>query len=324
MNKRYDVRPFTPDVIDDAARLRAADHARHRTLIPALDPTYEDPAAVRAEIAAIIERENASGRFVTAAATPVAYVIGAPKSDPRWRASVFVDDAGFGGADPEAIREAYAAAAGDWRSAGWTNHYALVSAADAEQIEAWFSLSFGKQHVHALRERADPRYAPDVRSRLTIRRKQQSDIPALAELGRVVPMHVHESPVFSFIHIPSVEESVAEAEADFGDERFTEFVATHQGRVIACAVGCSLELSGMTTRLMRPRNAGFLGHAAVLPEGRGLGAGRAVGQAVIAWSRDEGYEWVATDWRSTNLEANRTWRALGFRPSFFRLHRLIG
>jgi hypothetical protein len=49
-----------------------------------------------------------------------------------------------------------------------------------------------------------------------------------------------------------------------------------------------------------------------------------VGQAVIAWSRDEGYEWVATDWRSTNLEANRTWRALGFRPSFFRLHRLIG
>ena len=77
----------------------------------------------------------------------------------------------------------------------------------------------------------------------------------------------------------------------------------------------------MTTHLMRPRNAGFLGHAAVIPEDRGLGAGRALGEAVIAWSRDEGYDWTATDWRSANLEANRTWLSLGFIPSFFRLHR---
>jgi hypothetical protein len=32
---------------------------------------------------------------------------------------------------------------------------------------------------------------------------------------------------------------------------------------------------------------------------------------------------VATDWRSTNLEADRAWRNLGFRPSFRRLHRAI-
>ncbi|MEO6350689.1 MAG: GNAT family N-acetyltransferase, partial [Candidatus Limnocylindrales bacterium] len=73
-----------------------------------------------------------------------------------------------------------------------------------------------------------------------------------------------------------------------------------------------------------PRSAGFLGHAAVLPDGRGLGAGRALGQTIIAWSREEGYEWVATDWRSANLEANRTWLGLGFKPSYFRMHRLIG
>jgi len=44
---------------------------------------------------------------------------------------------------------------------------------------------------------------------------------------------------------------------------------------------------------------------------------------VMCWSRDEGYEWVATDWRSTNLLANRNWTALGFKPSFHRLHRAI-
>lgn len=75
--------------------------------------------------------------------------------------------------------------------------------------------------------------------------------------------------------------------------------------------------------MMRPRSAGFLGFAAVLPDGRGLGVGRALGETVIAWSRDEGYECVATDWRSTNLQANRSWLALGFKPAFHRLHRAI-
>ena len=55
-----------------------------------------------------------------------------------------------------------------------------------------------------------------------------------------------------------------------------------------------------------------------------LGAGRALGDTVLAWARYEGYEAVATDWPSTNLEADRSWRGLGFRPTFRRLHRLIG
>jgi hypothetical protein len=55
-----------------------------------------------------------------------------------------------------------------------------------------------------------------------------------------------------------------------------------------------------------------------------LGAGRALGETVLAWARDAGYTSVATDWRSANLEADGAWRALGFRPTFRRLHRLIG
>jgi len=30
-----------------------------------------------------------------------------------------------------------------------------------------------------------------------------------------------------------------------------------------------------------------------------------------------------TDWRSTNIEADRAWRGMGFRPTFRRLHRSI-
>ena len=62
---------------------------------------------------------------------------------------------------------------------------------------------------------------------------------------------------------------------------------------------------------------------AVFPDARGLGAGRALGESYLAWSRDAGYAVAFTDWRSTNLEADRTWRSIGFRPVFRRMHRLI-
>ncbi len=74
---------------------------------------------------------------------------------------------------------------------------------------------------------------------------------------------------------------------------------------------------------MKPSNAAMLGYAATLPDARGLGAGRALTDVFMAWARDEGYEWLVTDWRATNLEANRTWRAMGFKPMWNRLFRLI-
>jgi hypothetical protein len=45
---------------------------------------------------------------------------------------------------------------------------------------------------------------------------------------------------------------------------------------------------------------------------------------VLAWAGDAGYHSVVTDWRSTNIQSSRAWTGLGFRPTFFRLHRLVG
>jgi GNAT superfamily N-acetyltransferase len=61
----------------------------------------------------------------------------------------------------------------------------------------------------------------------------------------------------------------------------------------------------------------------VLPEARGIGAGRALGEAVLGWAHDAGYRVVVTDWRETNVLSSRTWPRLGFRPVFRRLHRAI-
>jgi len=75
---------------------------------------------------------------------------------------------------------------------------------------------------------------------------------------------------------------------------------------------------------LRHCQEGFLAFAAVFPHARGLGAGRALGEAVIAWAAQAGYDCVATDWRVTNLLSSRTWPRLGFAASFLRLHRLVG
>lgn len=323
MNKRYDVRPFTAADIDPAAHLLAERHARQRRAWPALNPVYSEPEGARTLVADLAEREDAAGAVVRSEGRPVAYVLGVHRSDETWGPNVWVEDAGSAGSDPEALREAYALAARHWHAEGRTSHYAVVPASDQPIIDAWFSLSFGLQHVHALREPAPAGFTPAIPRGLTIRIKERGDLHALAELGLVLPRHVNESPVFSSLAIPTFEESLAEAEADLGDERFTEFVAEHGGSIVATAVGCSLELSGTNTPLMRPASAGMLGFVAVLPDARGLGAGRALAEKVIAWSRDEGHEWVATDWRSTNIEANRTWRSMGFEPTFLRLHRAI-
>jgi len=119
------------------------------------------------------------------------------------------------------------------------------------------------------------------------------------------------------------EETLAEWDADFDDPTYTTFVAERDGVVLGSAVGCAIEASSMHRSLALPRGAGFLGFAAVLPEQRGLGLGRVLGETILAWAKDAGYPAVVTDWRMTNLLSSRTWPRLGFRPTFFRLFRAI-
>ena len=84
-----------------------------------------------------------------------------------------------------------------------------------------------------------------------------------------------------------------------------------------------MTVSGSNKGILRPDDAGFLGFAAVLPEARGAGIGKVLGTTVLDWAAAEGYGAVVTDWRATNLLSSRTWPKLGWRPTFYRLHRAI-
>ena len=318
-----EIREFQPRDIQAAARLLASRHRRHRVAEPLLDGRYEDPAETAPVIEALLAGELASGWAAERDGALVAYLVGVSKSVAVWGQNVWVEAAGHAATDPLDIQPLYAVAAEAWVAEGRANHHVLVPASDDGLVDAWFRLDFGQQHLHAVREIPGPEFAIVPRSELTIRRATPADIPALVPLELVLPTHLARSPVFSRLVPDTEEEIVAELETDLANDRFTFFVAENDSRVIGTSIAASLEVSGGAVNLNRPADAGYLAYAAVLPDARGLGAGRALGEAVLAWSRDQGFRSIATDWRSTNLEADRAWRGMGFRPTFRRLHRAI-
>jgi len=319
---RPEVQPFAEHHLDDAGRLLAQRHREQRTAQPLLSPRFEDAATAQAAVAEVLALPDASGAVALRGGEVVGFLLGAPKDNPTWGPNLWVESAGVAVQVAEDARDLYALAATRWHEEGRDAHYVLVPAHDAALVDAWFRLGFGQQQVHALREL--PTAAPVLPPGIVVRRAERDDIPTLARLDVALPAHQGLAPTFSAGDPGSYEESVAEWEEDFDDPRFATFVAEHEGRVVASAVGCALEMSGSNNGLIRPDGAGFLGFAAALPEDRGLRAGRAVADAVLAWCVEQRFSCVATDWRATNLLSSRSWTGMGFEPTFLRLHRLLG
>jgi GNAT superfamily N-acetyltransferase len=320
---RLTIRPFDPDDLDATGALLADRHRRHRVAEPLLDPAYEAPASARLEVEKLLALDGAAGWAADRGGAMVGYLIGTAKDEKMWGPNAWVEPAGHAATDGAVVRALYAEAGNAWAAEGRLNHHVLVPASDAALVDAWFSLDFGQQHLHAVREVPPAGFGVVPRSELIVREPRRDDLPAMAELALVLPRHMVGAPVFSRLPIQPIEEVLAELDEEWDDPAYTNFVAEHEGQVVGNAVAVDNKLSAMNSGLVGPASAGFLGYAAVLPEARGLGAGRALGEAVMAWSRDKGYGAVTTDWRSTNLEADRAWRGLGFRPTFRRLHRSI-
>lgn len=320
-----EIGPFEGEHVEAAGRLLAARHRRHRTASPLLDPRYADPVACAEQVAAAWGGEHAAGAVATRGGTVVGYLLGASTGSPVWGPGQWVESAGQALADdedPELVRDLYAAAAARWHEQGRTAHYVLVPAHDEPLLRAWFGLGFGHQHTHAVRRTLDR--APTPPPGVTIRPAVREDLPALAAGDVELHRHQRRSPVFSSAEPPSLDQARQEWEQDWGDPELTTWVAVRHGEVVGHAVGCPLTRSGAHRGPARPANAGFLGFAVVLPQARGLGVGRALGETVAHWSGAAGYDCVATDWRQTNLLSSRAWPALGFEPTFLRLHRLLG
>ena len=314
--------PFADEHLDGGALLLAERHRAHRLAEPGLDPRYEAPGAAREELGALLRVDGASGVAGLIDGDVAGFVVGTPR-DASWGPNMWVEPAGHAVTDAELVRDLYATAAERWIAEGLTLHYAMVPASDRALVDAWFRLGFGHQQVYAIRETPPATERTEAPPGLVVRLARLDDLDALARLDVALPAHQALSPVFSRRALPTVEDARAEYEADFDDPRFATFVVEQEGEVIGSAIACAIELSSDHKSLALPPGAGFLGFASVMPEARGRGAGRVLGEAVLAWARETEREWVVTDWRMTNLLSSRAWPRLGFRPTYYRLHRAI-
>lgn len=316
------IRPFEADDVADAGQLLADRHAAHRRSQPLLSARYEDPAVAAAEIATAWQQPDASGAVAVESDRLTGFLLGAPKPSPVWGPNVWVESAGQAVEEPETMRDLYSLAATRWVDEGRTAHYVLTPAYDPAVLDAWYRLGFGQQHAHGIRP--VPASAPTSPASVRIRGPRRADIDSLARLDLALPQHQGLAPVFSAGTVPTLDAARAEWEDDLAGDIDGIFVAEVDGRVVGSAVGVPLEKSGSHVGPARPDNAGFLGFAAVLPEARGHGAGRALGEAVGWWAAESGFDSVVTDWRVTNLLSSRTWPRLGYETTFVRLHRLLG
>ncbi len=315
------IRALESDDLAEAARLLARRHAAHRIAQPLLSARYADTAIAHRELAATWQADGASGAVAIDDGGPmIGFLLAATEPGSSWGPNAWIESAGHAAEDPEVVRDLYGFAAARWVAGGRTAHYVLVPAHDRDLIDAWFRLGFGQQHVHAVRDLLADHAPPP--STVTIRPARLADLDALTRLDLTLSDHQARSPVFSAYRGPTVDEVRAEWERTFPDH--ATFVAERDDRVIGCAVGCPLPHCGMDRGPARPDNAGFLGFAAVFPHARDTGAGRGLGEAIIRWAKEAGYDSIVTDWRSANLLSSRTWPRLGFTETFVRLHRHIG
>ncbi|HUR14472.1 MAG TPA: GNAT family N-acetyltransferase [Mycobacteriales bacterium] len=290
-----------------AASLLVGRHTRHREQSRLL--VRLDEATAEAEVSALLALDGAAGWVAEHAGEVVGYLI-ANSHQPQWFGpNAFVQAAGWAGAH---LRELYAEAAAQWHADGRLGHYVL---APASQVEPWFHLGFGVQHVHAAMP-AVPRPA-DGR----VRPASPADLPALPAVDRALDAVLQRSPVFSGISSESDEELLAGWEEALG--KYAVFVAELDGAVVGAAIGGDVGPDSANAGIIKPQGAGFFAFAAVLPEARGLGLGRALGDTVVTWAVEAGHPTICTDWRSGNLGAARTWPSLGYEPTFLRLHRQL-
>ncbi|HEV8565321.1 MAG TPA: GNAT family N-acetyltransferase [Actinomycetota bacterium] len=304
-------RPFGDEHMGEAAVLLASRHARHRAAEPLLADADPEEA-----IRAMRKQDGVAGTVAVRGGKVVGYVVAEVGEHPYFDHFAWIGRAGHGAADAEVARDLYGAAAERWFEAGATRHFVLVPALSAD-LDPWYRLGFGHMHVEAIRESGGR--PGDLPSGLTIRRGGRDDVDMALRIDRFIHDHQRLPPSFGLITLRPDEEARADWIETLEDPSTGYFVAELNGHT----VGHSL-LYAPEPDLGVPADAMYLASTATDPEVRGSGIGVALTEHVLAWAEETGHPAVVTNWRMSNLLAERFWRSRGFRPVFHRLHRVIG
>jgi ribosomal protein S18 acetylase RimI-like enzyme len=243
-----------------------------------------------------------------------------PRNTAVWGSNYWISINDFRPVDASEIKPFFTQLAAQEFNNGVNNFYVEVLADKRDQVQEWFELGFGLQHVSAVLRNFLPAAVP---LGVKIRPAVEADLDAIAVLEQSLSIHQNQSPVFSTLKPEPLEEIKAEWAESLTDKSLVTFVAEVDDEVVALAYGCSTEKSQLHSGIMRRHNSATLAFCATLPDYRGRGIGKAIASSVIEELFNRGFETIVTDWRMTNQLSSVTWPKLGFVPTLYRLNRSI-
>jgi GNAT superfamily N-acetyltransferase len=311
--------PFGPEHLDAAATLLADRQRRLRDVRPELPEEFTHAHACRPVIGAVLERTGAFGVVALREDEVVGYLSGYPRTEPIWGRAAWSPMEGCALAadlDSERVRDLYAAWGQHFVARGYFRQYIHAAADDVELMAAWVRTGFGQMQVHAVRDLdLDAGVHP---LGIRVRRVVPEDIDAIEPLLPLIARQLVKPPAFAIRlpeEIPTYRDSWLE---ELHEEGAHHLLAEEDGRPLALASFYDAEPGPMV-----PDRAWELAVAMTVPEARGRGLMRTLVAAGFVAAREAGASQCITDWRTASLPTHRSWTALGFRPTHYRLHRHV-
>ena len=318
MTQELEVVPFTTDHLDPAAALLAQRQMGLRAVRPELPGGFTEAAGCRPLLAALLEGEGSHGVVATRAGGLAAFLIGFPRHEPLWGRAAWSPiegqayDASVG---PDVMRDLYASWSRHFVDRGFFRQYVHAPADDPALLDTWFTTGFGKMQAHAMRNLD---LEPPANISFRVRRVTRDDLDLIEPLLALISTELVKSPAYA-ITLP---ERYDEFRRDYAEELANPlshyWLAFEDARAIGLAGFDPPDLS-----VMVPDGALYLSDAKTDPAARGRGVARALLAAAFAEARAAGTNDCVVDWRTASLPAHRTWTALGFKATHFRLHRHI-
>jgi GNAT superfamily N-acetyltransferase len=310
--------PFSTEHLDAAAELLAQRQRRLREVRPELPASYEQAAGCRDLLSALLDRPESHGVAARSGSGITGYLLGYPRYEPIWGRACWSPIEGQAydpSVGPDVMRDIFATWSRHFVDRGFFRQYVYAPADDAALLDTWFLTGFGKMQAQALRDLDLD--APSGTS-FTIRRVAPDDLDFIEPLLGLIPMGLVKPPAYAI----SLPEWFGELRGEYAEELANAasmyWLAEEDGQAIGLA-GFAVEEPGV----MVPEGAWYLEDAKTAPAARGRGVMRALVAAAFAEARAAGAKYCLTDWRTASLPAHRTWTALGFRPTDFRLHRQL-
>jgi len=314
---------FIEQHLAEAADLLAAQSEQYLNDFPVLPAHIADREITFTFLSALFEKAEGKGVVVFEEDRMVGYMLGYYDQNVFFGRHVWVPFGGFTIAasnEYQTFRALYAAAGDIWIRDEILNHYLVCPLVRGWQ-QAAFSLSFGQEQAYAISSTIDERPEILPPQGITLREVLPEDASQLAARGHWITAHLNKAPVWEPVpqqHLTELRQGYAEL-AD--DDTSTTWIALDGEELVAYVAIYTVDI-GAIHYLGTPKAAHFAA-AATHPEYRKRGIGRALYTHILNVAHQQGYEQVFTDWRTTNLEADRYWPTFGFRPFAHRLLRRV-